>query len=162
MADHRYVHHHSLLVGHTWREKDYCCMSLYIVFFRKILQSMASTNDEEHEVGSDRLQPWLSVHLYFLCVWTRQVRVWEIPEDGLRRNMTEAVLELYGHSRRVGLIEWHPTSSGILFSAGYDYKVPHQYLQTQQDGINTVFSVSMMSTNDLTTIKCRLKKNSPS
>lgn len=37
--------------------------------------------------------------------------------------MMEAVLELYGHSRRVGLIEWHPTSSGILFSAGYDYKV---------------------------------------
>lgn len=55
-----------------------------------------------------------------------QVRIWEIPEGGLRRNMTEAVLELYGHSRRVGLIEWHPTSSGILFSAGYDYKVPHQ------------------------------------
>lgn len=56
----------------------------------------------------------------------RQVRVWEIPEGGLRRNMTEAVLELYGHSRRVGLIEWHPTSSGILFSAGYDYKVPNR------------------------------------
>uniref|UniRef100_A0A8C6WUM0 Coronin n=1 Tax=Neogobius melanostomus TaxID=47308 RepID=A0A8C6WUM0_9GOBI len=46
-----------------------------------------------------------------------------IPEGGLRRNMTAALLELYGHSRRVGLIEWHPTSSGILFSAGYDYKV---------------------------------------
>lgn len=58
--------------------------------------------------------------------YTSQVRIWEIPEGGLRRNMTEAVLELYGHSRRVGLIEWHPTSSGILFSAGYDYKVPHQ------------------------------------
>jgi len=37
--------------------------------------------------------------------------------------LTEPVLELYGHSRRVGLIEWHPTTSGILFSAGYDYKV---------------------------------------
>ncbi|KAI1904405.1 hypothetical protein AGOR_G00005300 [Albula goreensis] len=37
--------------------------------------------------------------------------------------MSEAVLELYGHSRRVGLIEWHPTTSGILFSAGYDYKI---------------------------------------
>ncbi|XP_013929760.1 PREDICTED: coronin-2B isoform X2 [Thamnophis sirtalis] len=37
--------------------------------------------------------------------------------------MTEAVLELYGHSRRVGLIEWHPTTTNILFSAGYDYKV---------------------------------------
>ncbi|KAI4900037.1 hypothetical protein NFI96_028135 [Prochilodus magdalenae] len=51
------------------------------------------------------------------------VRIWEIPDGGLRRNMTEAILELYGHSRRVGLIEWHPTSSGILFSAGYDYKI---------------------------------------
>lgn len=52
-----------------------------------------------------------------------EVRIWEIPEGGLKRNMTEAVLELYGHSRRVGLIEWHPTGNNILFSAGYDYKV---------------------------------------
>lgn len=65
----------------------------------------------------------MPVDCVWLSVWS-QVRVWEIPEGGLRRNMTEAVLELYGHSRRVGLIEWHPTSSGILFSAGYDYKVP--------------------------------------
>ncbi|XP_028297553.1 coronin-2B [Gouania willdenowi] len=57
------------------------------------------------------------------CSEDTSVRVWEIPEGGLRRNMTEAVLELYGHSRRVGLIEWHPTSSSILFSAGYDYKI---------------------------------------
>ena len=52
-----------------------------------------------------------------------QVRIWEIPEGGLRRNMTECVLELYGHSRKVGLIEWHPTCAGLLFSAGYDFKV---------------------------------------
>ncbi|MGH0172946.1 UNVERIFIED_CONTAM: hypothetical protein FKN15_064129 [Acipenser sinensis] len=52
-----------------------------------------------------------------------EVRIWEIPEGGLKRNMTEAVLELYGHSRRVGLIEWHPTGNNILFSAGYDYKI---------------------------------------
>ncbi|XP_064867259.1 coronin-2B-like [Oncorhynchus nerka] len=57
------------------------------------------------------------------CSEDSSVRIWEIPEGGLRRNMTEAMMELYGHSRRVGLIEWHPTSSGILFSAGYDYKV---------------------------------------
>ncbi|XP_071256827.1 coronin-2B isoform X2 [Salvelinus alpinus] len=57
------------------------------------------------------------------CSEDSSVRVWEIPEGGLRRNMTEAMMELYGHSRRVGLIEWHPTSSGILFSAGYDYKI---------------------------------------
>lgn len=59
------------------------------------------------------------------------MRIWEIPEGGLKRNMTEAVLELYGHSRRVGLVEWHPTTNNILFSAGYDYKVspvqPHSW-----------------------------------
>uniref|UniRef100_A0A8C7JWS3 Coronin n=1 Tax=Oncorhynchus kisutch TaxID=8019 RepID=A0A8C7JWS3_ONCKI len=57
------------------------------------------------------------------CSEDCSVRIWEIPEGGLRRNMSEAVLELYGHSRRVGLIEWHPTCSGILFSAGYDFKI---------------------------------------
>ncbi|KAG9341196.1 hypothetical protein JZ751_019635 [Albula glossodonta] len=57
------------------------------------------------------------------CSEDSSVRIWEIPEGGLKRNMSEAVLELYGHSRRVGLIEWHPTTSGILFSAGYDYKI---------------------------------------
>lgn len=72
-----------------------------------------------------------SVACVCVCVFS-QVRVWEIPEGGLRRNMTEAVLELYGHSRRVGLIEWHPTSSGILFSAGYDYKVPAKVKPSQR------------------------------
>ncbi|XP_075063663.1 coronin-2B isoform X1 [Mixophyes fleayi] len=57
------------------------------------------------------------------CSEDSSVRIWEIPDDGLKGNMTEAVLELYGHSRRVGLIEWHPTANNILFSAGYDYKI---------------------------------------
>ncbi|XP_012814523.1 coronin-2B isoform X1 [Xenopus tropicalis] len=57
------------------------------------------------------------------CSEDTSVRIWEIPDGGLKRNMSEAVLELYGHSRRVGLIEWHPTAINILFSAGYDYKI---------------------------------------
>ncbi|XP_052452807.1 coronin-2B isoform X2 [Carassius gibelio] len=51
------------------------------------------------------------------------VRIWQIPDGGLRRNMTEALMILIGHSRRAGLIEWHPTCSGILLSAGYDCKI---------------------------------------
>uniref|UniRef100_A0A3P8XDS6 Coronin n=1 Tax=Esox lucius TaxID=8010 RepID=A0A3P8XDS6_ESOLU len=57
------------------------------------------------------------------CSEDCSVRIWEIPEGGLRRNMSKAMLELYGHSRRVGLIEWHPTCCGLLFSAGYDFKI---------------------------------------
>ncbi|XP_051975558.1 coronin-2B [Xyrauchen texanus] len=51
------------------------------------------------------------------------VRIWQIPDGGLRRNMTEALMILIGHSRRVGLIEWHPTCSRILLSAGNDCKI---------------------------------------
>ncbi|XP_041965806.1 coronin-2B-like isoform X2 [Alosa sapidissima] len=57
------------------------------------------------------------------CSEDCSVRIWEIPEGGLRRNMSECVLELFGHSRKVGLVEWHPTCAGLLFSAGYDLKI---------------------------------------
>ena len=74
-----------------------------------------------------------------------QVRVWEIPEGGLRKNLSQAVLELYGHSRRVGLIEWHPTCSGLLFSSGYDFKV-HIHYGEWKDGLqmwtNSFFTIA--------------------
>nr|XP_013807528.1 PREDICTED: coronin-2B-like [Apteryx mantelli mantelli] len=67
------------------------------------------------------------------CSEDTSVRIWEIPEGGLKRNMTEAVLELYGHSRRVGLVEWHPTTNNILFSAGYDYKLLRMFFRQQDE-----------------------------
>ena len=32
-------------------------------------------------------------------------------------------MDLHGHQRRVGYIEWHPTAENILLSAGFDHKV---------------------------------------
>uniref|UniRef100_A0A3B4G0A9 Coronin n=1 Tax=Pundamilia nyererei TaxID=303518 RepID=A0A3B4G0A9_9CICH len=90
--------------------------------------------------------------------------IWEIPEGGLRRNMMEAVLELYGHSRRVGLIEWHPTSSGILFSAGYDYKIliwnleigePVKMIDCHTD---VILSMSFNTDGSLLATSCKDKK----
>lgn len=52
-----------------------------------------------------------------------QVKVWEIPRHGVLMNLTMPWKELQGHSRRVGLIEWHPTANNILFSTAYDYQV---------------------------------------
>ncbi|GCB68693.1 hypothetical protein scyTo_0000929 [Scyliorhinus torazame] len=50
------------------------------------------------------------------------VKIWEIPKCGVLSNITTSKLDLHAHSRRVGLIEWHPTAKDILFSAGYDYR----------------------------------------
>jgi len=51
------------------------------------------------------------------------VRVWQIPEGGLVRPLTEPVVELQGHQRRVGLVQWHRSANNILLSAGADCKI---------------------------------------
>lgn len=52
-----------------------------------------------------------------------QVRIWDIPANGVRQSLTRARKTLVGHSRRVSLIEWHPTAENLLLSSAYDYKV---------------------------------------
>lgn len=59
-----------------------------------------------------------------------QIKIWNIPKQLLTRNLTTYRKELIGHARRVGLVEWHPTTANILFSAGYDYKVSQGLLYT--------------------------------
>ncbi|KAG7221826.1 hypothetical protein INR49_017001 [Caranx melampygus] len=59
----------------------------------------------------------------FLVLSIHHVKVWDIPPHGVLKNLTVPWKELQGHSRRVSLIEWHPTANNILFSTGYDYKI---------------------------------------
>lgn len=59
-----------------------------------------------------------------------QIKIWEIPEGGLTSNLCEYKMELLGHKRKVLHIEWHPTASNILISAGFDHAVSimiHRY-----------------------------------
>uniref|UniRef100_A0A9L0KLR0 Coronin n=1 Tax=Equus asinus TaxID=9793 RepID=A0A9L0KLR0_EQUAS len=45
------------------------------------------------------------------------VMVWQIPENGLTLSLTEPVVILEGHSKRVGIVAWHPTARNVLLSA---------------------------------------------
>uniref|UniRef100_A0A9L0JQ98 Coronin n=1 Tax=Equus asinus TaxID=9793 RepID=A0A9L0JQ98_EQUAS len=47
-------------------------------------------------------------------------QVWQIPENGLAAPLTEPVVVLEGHTKRVGIITWHPTARNVLLSAGCD------------------------------------------
>ncbi|KAM3611640.1 uncharacterized protein V6R79_021929 [Siganus canaliculatus] len=51
------------------------------------------------------------------------VMVWQIPENGLVSPMSEPVVVLEGHSKRVGIITWHPTARNVLLSAGCDNQI---------------------------------------
>jgi coronin-1B/1C/6 len=51
------------------------------------------------------------------------IKVWEIPEGGLAKNLSEPVADLCAHQRRVGVINWHPSAYLVLLSAGSDNKL---------------------------------------
>ncbi|XP_045125673.1 coronin-1A-like isoform X2 [Portunus trituberculatus] len=51
------------------------------------------------------------------------IKLWHIPDGGLKANLTEPLADLQGHQRRVSMVEWHPTAENVLFSAGYDYQI---------------------------------------
>ncbi|XP_040578676.1 coronin-1C-A [Lepeophtheirus salmonis] len=51
------------------------------------------------------------------------VKVWHIPDGGLVRTITESVVDLMKHQRRVGLVLWHPSAQNVLLSAGSDNNV---------------------------------------
>lgn len=71
-----------------------------------------------------------------VCALCVQVKVWEIPSHGLMKNLTVPWKELQGHSRRVGLIEWHPTANNILFSTAYDYQVAQKHTRLETINCN--------------------------
>ncbi|XP_043924337.1 coronin-1C isoform X2 [Protopterus annectens] len=48
------------------------------------------------------------------------VMVWQIPENGLAHSLTEPAVILEGHSKRVGIVAWHPSARNVLLSAGCD------------------------------------------
>lgn len=51
------------------------------------------------------------------------VKVWQIPDSGISRTLTEPVVDLLYHQRRVGLVLWHPTAQNVLLTAGSDNQV---------------------------------------
>lgn len=53
-------------------------------------------------------------------------QVWQIPENGLTAPLTEPVVLLEGHTKRVGIVTWHPTARNVLLSAGL-HRPPPQH-----------------------------------
>ncbi|RZF42100.1 hypothetical protein LSTR_LSTR006693 [Laodelphax striatellus] len=51
------------------------------------------------------------------------VKVWHIPDGGISRTLTEPIVDLIYHQRRVGLVLWHPTAQNVLLTAGSDNQV---------------------------------------
>ncbi|KJE95275.1 hypothetical protein CAOG_05747 [Capsaspora owczarzaki ATCC 30864] len=51
------------------------------------------------------------------------VKLWQFPEDGIRRNIEEPTLTLSGHTKRAAIAQFHPTANHVLASAAADSTV---------------------------------------
>ncbi|XP_066511873.1 coronin-1C-A isoform X1 [Hoplias malabaricus] len=93
------------------------------------------------------------------------VMVWQIPENGLVTSMAEPVVVLEGHSKRVGIITWHPTARNILLSAGCDNIIMIWNVGTGEALItledmhpDVIYSVCWNRNGSLITTACKDKK----
>jgi len=51
------------------------------------------------------------------------VKIWQIPAEGLTKNMDEAVQTLSGHKRKVGTVNFNPTANNVLATTSTDFSV---------------------------------------
>ncbi|KAG7489128.1 coronin-1C isoform X1 [Solea senegalensis] len=92
------------------------------------------------------------------------VMVWQIPENGLVTAMSEPVVVLEGHSKRVGIITWHPTARNVLLSAGCDNQIIIWNVGTGEAMINledmhadVIYNVSWNRNGSLICTSCKDK-----
>ncbi|XP_037544478.1 coronin-7 [Nematolebias whitei] len=52
-----------------------------------------------------------------------KIRVWRVPEGGLKETIAEPELILQGHTEKIYSIKFHPLASGVLVSSSYDFTV---------------------------------------
>lgn len=51
------------------------------------------------------------------------VKIWTIPDGGLKENLQDCTMELIGHERKVGIVVWHPCAKDVLASGDSDSNV---------------------------------------
>ena len=49
--------------------------------------------------------------------------MWGIPPDGLTETITEPLVDLHGHGRKVTLLRFHPTANNVFGSVSGDFSV---------------------------------------
>ncbi|XP_006640279.3 coronin-1C-A isoform X1 [Lepisosteus oculatus] len=93
------------------------------------------------------------------------VMVWQIPENGLTSPLSEPVVVLEGHSKRVGIVMWHPTARNVLLSAGCDNTIiiwnvgtGDAMIQLEDMHTDMIYSVCWNRNGSLLCTACKDKK----
>lgn len=74
--------------------------------------------------------------LLFTASEDSTIRGWKIPDGGLTSNDTPSIIELKGHSKKVGILAFNSSASNVLASAGMDNVVNLWDTEVQQAKIS--------------------------
>ena len=64
------------------------------------------------------------------------VKVWGIPEAGLTETITEPLVDMHGHGKKVTLLRAHPAASNVLASMSADHVVKIWDLEAGKEMLN--------------------------
>lgn len=114
----------------------YCRITFFILFYffsfiSFVMQTSFSWDADRNVFYSTDVKFWMTSNNIFgqlmslLCLC--RLQVWQIPDHALTRPLSDPVVVLEGHSKRVGIVSWHPTARNILLTAGRTQK--HTNLQ---------------------------------
>eukprot|EP00063_Salmo_salar_P010303 XP_013985138.1 PREDICTED: coronin-6-like [Salmo salar] len=81
--------------------------------------------DKNHPLVTGHTGPVLDIdwcphndNILASCSEDTTAMVWQIPDQMGTRPISEPIVVLEGHSKRVGIVTWHPTARNILLTAG--------------------------------------------
>ena len=77
-------------------------------------------------------------HLWATGGEDAHIKLWRVPDGGVKKGTKEADIDLLGHSRRINSINFHPTVSGLLVSTAADSTVKIWDIENQKVAIDIV------------------------
>jgi len=92
------------------------------------------------------------------------VKIWQIPQEGLKETMTEPAQDLRGHKRKAGTVNFNPVANNILATSGTDYLINIWDIEkgTAIQGVaghsNIIQSVNWNQNGSLINTACKDKK----
>lgn len=72
------------------------------------------------------------------------IKVWNIPEN-FTQDITQETTTLYGHEKKVNLLQWNPTAAFVLASGGYDSTVRVWDVQKGESLVSTATAQAPIS-----------------
>jgi len=65
-----------------------------------------------------------------------EIRIWNLPKDGITQSLKESAVLLQGHDKKIGTLKFHPTASNTLISVASDNLIKFWDVEAGKEKLN--------------------------